>query len=610
MSERPDEGLERASAYLRLGATCGLITGAASLTVLGLRHFLRGLIFYPMQTLWREPLAAVAFMTAVAAICALGRRAWPYWFRWTGLLCLELFIGGFSALLRVPSLYWGASAALAAGVAFQCTRVAARHVTVVRTLIRVILVPGLVGLVLAMGLVPGLSYWRDRRALRRFDLSAGKAPNVLLIVLDTVRAENLSAYGYSRPTTPVLAELAARGVLFSRAVSPAPWTLPAHASLFTGRWPHELSTDWMWPLDRTYPTLAEEFSSRGYLTAGFCANVHYCSYETGLTRGFAHYEDYSVPLRHALADGPLDQFIRIFAPPPDEDRDGKSRPAPIISETFLSWLDRSRDAGTGQPFFAFLNYFDAHRPYTSPEEFHARFSTPGAPYTPNLLPRSGPRRPWDANAIRGSEDAYDASIAYLDSEIGQLIGELRQRGLLEQTVIAITSDHGEEFGEHGVIGHGNSLYRSTLMVPLVIIAPGRAPENRRVDVPVSTRDLPRTLLDLAQRGAASRIPGRSLTRFWDGTPAGALDDVPVLSTLRYGPRLPDWYPVSRGPLRSVIDQGWHYIVQRDGEEELYDFDSDVLEEHNLAIDERGRPVAAKLRSLLDSLTADSKPRRP
>ena len=134
-------------------------------------------------------------------------------------------------------------------------------------------------------------------------LPPANSPNVLLIVLDTVRADHLSLYGYERPTTPVLERLAKRGIRFDEARATAPWTLPSHASMFTGRWPHELGEKWMTPLRGNFPTLAEYLGDHGYATAGFVANVGYCSQETGLARGFTHYEDYVLeklaPLRTA-----------------------------------------------------------------------------------------------------------------------------------------------------------------------------------------------------------------------------------------------------------------------------------------------------------------------
>ncbi len=608
----PEPSLEGTGAYLRLGAWTGLLAGVVALTVLAIKRYTGGLIFYPIETLWREPLSAVVFMTAVAVAFAIGRRVLPGLFHWRLLLWSGLFIGGFNALLRIPGLHWAASAVLSAGIAYQVMRWIARRPAMLSRVMRATLIPGLIAVALTAALIPAQRHWRDRQALRPFDRTGGDAPNVLLLVLDTVRSWNLSAYGYSRPTTPVLAQLASRGVLFTHAMSPAPWTLPSHASMFTGRWPHELSTDWMWPLDRTYPTIAEALRARGYLTGGFCANVRYCSSETGLARGFAHYEDYDVPLAQALLASPIDQFVsrvqRVLGTAPEEDWEAKSRTVPTMQRAFLAWLDENRAANTGQPFFAFINLFEAHRPYSSPDEFHPRFSTPNAPFTPNLLPRDGPRQPWDASLIRGSQDAYDASIAYLDSEIGHLMNALDRRGVLKNTIVVITSDHGEEFAEHGMIGHGNSVYRASVMVPLIIVAPGLVPADRRVDAAVSTRDVPRTLLGLTRSESAAQFPGSLLSRFWQDSSGGPSPDEPVLSTLRFGPRLNDWYPVSHGPVRSVVDGGWRYIVQQDGKEELYDFNRDALELHNLVTTDSGKVIGARLRTLLDSLTNDGESR--
>ena len=156
------------------------------------------------------------------------------------------------------------------------------------TTIRIAIPLGLLTLLVAGGL--GLDSWRDYRARSRAIAttigSDSKPRNVILVVLDTVRADRLGLYGYSRNTTPNLDGLARRGVVFDRAFSTAPWTAPSHASLFTGRWPHELSVGWNRPLDGASPTLAEFLRAQGYATAGFVANTTYCSYETGLARGF------------------------------------------------------------------------------------------------------------------------------------------------------------------------------------------------------------------------------------------------------------------------------------------------------------------------------------
>ena len=146
------------------------------------------------------------------------------------------------------------------------------------------------------------------------------------------------------------------------------------------------------------------------------------------------------------------------------------------------------------------------------------------------------------------------------------------------------------------------------MVPLIIIAPGLVPADRRIDAAVSTRDVPRTLLGLTRSESTAQFPGRSLSRFWQDSSGGPSPDEPVLSTLRFGPRLNDWYPVSHGPVRSVVDGGWRYIVQQDGKEELYDFNRDALELHNLVTTDSGKVIAARLRTLLDSLTNDGESR--
>ncbi len=162
-------------------------------------------------------------------------------------------------------------------------------------------VPLLAGALLTIMLVTiGGRAWSEHRAAAALPPAPAGARNVLLIVWDTVRAGNLSLYGYERPTTPNLERLAGRGVRFDLAFSTSSWTLPAHASLFTGRWPHELGVDWKSPLRDDVPTLAEYLAAHGYDTAGFAANLDYCTRETGLARGFAHYEDFPIDLYDAF----------------------------------------------------------------------------------------------------------------------------------------------------------------------------------------------------------------------------------------------------------------------------------------------------------------------
>src|SRR5262249_40669285 len=229
-----------------------------------------------------------------------------------------------------------------------------------------------------------LKEWRE--ATR--PLPSASSPHVLWIVLDTVAADHLSLHGYGRPTSPTLESLARRGVRFDRVQAPSSWTLPSHASFFTGRWPHELSAGWLTPLDATHPTLAEHLGSQGYATAGFIANLFYCGADTGLERGFTRYQDYIFPglsafKPAALVDRPVEglraihRFVReraslSFFPELIELFDaGNRKPAPVVDREFLDWLSRRRQPE--RPFFAFLNFYDVHYPYRIPEGSLYRF---------------------------------------------------------------------------------------------------------------------------------------------------------------------------------------------------------------------------------------------
>jgi arylsulfatase A-like enzyme len=171
-------------------------------------------------------------------------------------------------------------------------RLAGRHSHVLIVAMRSTFLVSALAVIAIAGGALGWPRWVESRAIAALPAPPAGAPNVLLIVLDTVRARSLGLYGYERATSPNLDRFAKNGVVFSHAFSASPWTLPSHGAMFTGRLPHELSGGWMTPIDGTYPTLAEALSSVGYLTAGFIANTTYCPAEFGLARGFSHYEDH------------------------------------------------------------------------------------------------------------------------------------------------------------------------------------------------------------------------------------------------------------------------------------------------------------------------------
>ena len=320
------------------------------------------------------------------------------------------------------------------------------------------------------------------------------------------------------------------------ALVPAPWTYPSHSSFFTGQWPYKLNSQWNYSLDATYPTLAEYLASRGYQTVGFVANTRGCSYETGLDRGFAEYEDYPLTPRFLLGRTVPGSWILKNLLGRGDFYDAKwidlqSRDARGINDAFLDWLRRRR---RDRPFFAFLNYFDAHSPYVPPAEYAGRFGIrPKSPEDYELLfdfTRLATSKNWLRNFLM-ARDRYDDCIASLDDQLGRLLEALRGQGLLDNTLVIITADHGESFGDHRVFGHGAALYLDQTSVPLVILSPD-APAGRTVTNPVSLRDLPATIVDQLGLSAGSPFPGHSLAAFWSTSPGQAPPQItPALSEM-------------------------------------------------------------------------------
>jgi arylsulfatase A-like enzyme len=367
-----------------------------------------------------------------------------------------------------------------------------------------------------------------------------------------------------------------------------------------------LSANWDVPLDDTYPTLAEVLSSRGYVTAGFVGNQHYCSRVHGLARGFLHYEDFnelgtefvlSCQLGRRLTES--SRFRRATG---WKDFWGR-KTAETVDRDFLRWIDRRPD----RPFFAFLNYYDAHQPYRAPAPFDEQYGPSegreGIPFRA-LLRHAGPVAT-DALTPRqcqAEQDAYDGSIAYLDACLGRLLDELEARGILDNTLVIVMSDHGEHFGEHGLRDHGNSLYRSLLQVPLVIRCPGGQPTGLRLPQIVSLRDLPATVMDLVGRGDRFEFPGTSLRRCWDGSQPEGSPGTAVFASLRP----PTGCDKPEQDLDAVIAGGLHYIACGDGHEELFDFLHDAGEAHDLSKAENMHEAIARLRDLVARRSTESK----
>ncbi len=590
----------RVSTLLWLASAGGILAGAVEVGLLIAQHGIADrIVFLGRHAWWMKPLANAILFVVIVGLAAL---AWRLSGRGTLSLrhaaTLVATLAAFGLSMLAPQLHLAARAILALGLGSVAGRLAERTLrSQERAVGRAAAVLSLVTLVSAGFGARGAFSSPTGRSVAVM----GQGPNVLLLVLDTVRARELSLYGFPRPTTPELERIARDGVTFRRAIATAPWTLPSHASMFTGHAPQDLSVSWRRPLDTTFPTLAGTLAGEGYRTAGFVANMSYCSWETGLGRGFQHYEDHPLSWRQFLVESALIRWFlgsRLvhWLRPIDQNFVRKS--ASDINRRFLRWLESS---DSGRPFFAFLNYYDAHGPYQPPEPFRSAFAVgvPRGDVSPlhrwNANP-IGP--PPDSSIIAKEEAAYAASIASIDERIGALVDELERRGLLDETILIVTSDHGEEFGEHGVYDHGNSLYLDGLHVPLLIRYPAALPRGVWVEEPVSLAALPATvaeLIGISQHG----FPGPS----WLAKPLPAH----AYSYVDRATGLPEWFPVSRGDMASLVSDRWHLIRDGDGSYELYDLVTDRWERTDLGTDSTQSGVRDSLRALLDRAVPRSRP---
>jgi arylsulfatase A-like enzyme len=571
---------------------------------------------------WLTPLGVSALVLSPGMVLALIARFRRGGIRPGTAVGLLAFVGLLDVSARLPLELW-ASLLLSGGLAVQAARLFGPRRRMALALVRRS-TPWLAGILLAVMLAKvGGRAWAEHRAMAALPAPPGAARNVLLIVWDTVRAANLSLHGYHRRTTPNLERLAGRGARFDLALSTSSWTLPSHASLFTGRWPHELGVDWTSPMRPDVPTLAEYLGSRGYDTAGFVANLEYCGRETGLARGFAHYEDYpiepyetfaryvglghrlEVPTWACLLEGLLRKLS--LRTPDLIPRSGEhAKRGAAVDRAFLDWLSGRR--GPRRPFFAFLNFNDAHSPYEVPDA-----SSPGFGLRPETCRDRLTLWHWNglekANLayrdVRMAADVYDDCIAYLDRRLGALLDELGRRGVLEDTLVIVTADHGEHLGDHLLFFHGCSLYRQLVQVPLVIVDPSTVPAGRVVAEPVSLRDVPATVVDLLGLGRDAPFPGRSLARSWREAPevAGPASEPLLMESSKPLVLVNEGRePAAKGPLKSLVAGGMHYIRAGDGSEELYSLATDPEERLNLAGAPAAREVLRRFRAGLASMT--------
>jgi arylsulfatase A-like enzyme len=448
--------------------------------------------------------------------------------------------------------------------------------------------------------IPGGLYLKERQEVASLPEEFPTSPNIVVIVVDSLRADHLSSYGYTRRTSPNVDLLAQQGVVFENAFSTAPWTKPSHASLLTGHYTSEHGADVDEPLDDRLPTLGEEFQARGYRTGAFSANYEVFNRRQGFGRGFHHFEDDYRSLANMVTHTLIGRLVEYYVLHQGFGLEYKldRKLAPDVNQAVVRWIDRD----PSKPFFAFLNYFDVHAPYTPPQPYRSMFSeleNPGGLINTDW-DLDHIYLPMTSEQIQGEIDAYDGAIGYVDEHIRQLLDSLQQRGISENTIVVITSDHGEMFGEHGLFEHNNSLYREVLHVPLIVSWAGHLPAGERIQRPVSIVNLPATLLDLIGDDDLAPFSTDSLARLWE-EPDTATDWPNPLAEASLIPWVPQQHLTSRGAMKSVVSPEWHYIVHEELGEELYAWPTDPSESIDLARDEELQSTLESLRTEVRSL---------
>lgn len=549
--------------------------------------------------IWISPVVDVLFFcllaVMVAIVASLYRRVNAL--RATVVLLSSLMVYDFLTLTARFSSR--SRVLLTIGVGFAVSRWCVKHEASLWSFCRRSL-PWVVAVgILAFVGIQGGRRFAESRAIANLPAPDPASPNVLVIVIDTLRADHLSAYGYSHPTSPNIDALAHEGATFENAISACSWTYPSHVSLVTGRqqFEHGQNTLAVSPLfdpDKNifngYPTIGDVLQQHGYRTGAFSANRSFFVGNLGFNRGFIHFDDYfnSIPdmFSRTLVGK---EFFRLYG---KADKKGISnrmlpygphnglRKQPVdVNVELMDWIDKTGP----RPFFAMLNYYSVHEPY----------GLPGSP-------RTEPKGSADDTA------RYDQGIEYTDHYIGLLMDALKQRGLSKNTLVIVTADHGESLTEHNVQGHGRMLYWDQIHVPLVVWYPSHVPLGIRIDQPVSNVSIAATIMDLIGKNNTEEFSGPPLNFSWQ---QGQKVDWPhPISELGHDtrifkddPALDKRLPTAQtGAMKSLVTTQWHLIVHQTRGEQLYDWRHDPAESKNLIDTPEGRQIADRLRSTLAS----------
>jgi len=413
-------------------------------------------------------------------------------------------------------------------------------------------------------------------------------PNIIVIVLDTLRVDAVSCYGYQGYSlTPVLDQVAREGTLFWNAIAPTNWSLPSYASLFTGLYPAEHGADQVYPyLDRDIPTLAEIMSRSGYVTLGFSDNA-WVGQMSGLDRGFQEFNEVKQRYNRPL-------WARAISKLTNDSVNFRKRANVTIGKA----IERIRNE-TGN-FFLFVCLMENHLPYAPPPRYFSRVKKPSFNLLDVVRVEKDFRR-YLTGAVDISQRALDtlkalhyATAAYVDDEVDRLLAVLRETNRLDNTLLIILSDHGDNIGDHGLMSHAFCLYDTLIKVPLLVRYPPLFPENLVYREQVQTVDIFKTILEVAgvQPGTDVKIsPRRSLLARVKGEPATyEFDDLAFaehsfpkdnLEALKkFNPSLDD--PRFEAARKCVRTLQFKYIWSDKTEEEFYDLQNDPDEQQNLA----------------------------
>lgn len=457
-------------------------------------------------------------------------------------------------------------------------------------------------------------------------------PHIVMIVMDTARASNFSCYGYSRRTTPHIDEIAEKGTLFQNAISPSPWTLPSHVSMFTGLYPseHELTEDKIQEGKNIHSLskkhdfpffLPQILKNQGYQTFGF-SNNPWISRDFGFHRGFdSFFESWKLNKNHS----PFIMFLRMCR-----------KLTPQMFHPFLNnlkarmrWLYHHDSGAEGtvrvmkeflgkhraeeRPFFLFLNFMEPHLPYLPPKPFHRMFVEKG--WDKNAISRVNQdhlryiakKTRMDAEDFELLRSLYDGEIAYLDSKMKEIFDFMKDFGIMDRVFLIITSDHGENIGEHNLMGHQFCLYDTLLRVPLIIKLPGSMHKGKREGKYVQLSDIFHTILDVLDIQIEGRdIFRRSFLNQNYGETIISEHEVPKIALSSLEKRFPDFALQDFDQeLRCLYFNDMKYIWNSKAEDELFDLADDPEEAINLIYDkkEEAERLSELLKERMESFKA-------